>query len=669
MAGRGPAPGASPTRKPAGQRRRRNKEPELNSLPREGYDGPYPKLPAKYRTIIQHADGGRRPKQVPFLKATRDWYDTWATSPMATEFTGVHWRRLQHIARLVDQYERNPTEKLAGEIRLQEAGFGGTPMDLRRLGKTIAPAEGDATERQPLAEVRVPDARLPGRRADRGEVRDPRRRPRRRAVPPHRRDAAVPALALPARPGVTGRFVLSTAARSSSGRRSGARARSARRSSAPRPTPGPGALRRLGRRRRAGRPAVGRRRGSRSPRSARTRPTTSGARCADDRARRARRRHPRHRRDPDQPCPAAAGSSRSPLGRSRLGQRITFASRTRRTRGRSERRPKLADNQRRNLAGMGGRFARDHERVGPAEESVAQQTFEAASPASTFDDVEPGAGSVRNKARAPRMLKRRSTATRGGSTSTASTPRSSRCSPRPRAGRAVLPQPQAAGEAPRSTRPWARARRPATSSSRDGALIVIGVDGARFATRSRSSRPTSRPATSGRSGSGSAPRTPPDDYEHPLRRGRRRDDRRVRAVRRLARLRRPAVHRGTSRPLAGPLGREARHPWYTNRPKQIAWAVRNYVDAIGAGDLSHNGDPDFARTSRTRRSRSSTSTTTSTGRCTRSRRTGPDSPRKIDGAMAGVLSWEARGDAIAAGEAYWLVEPPRNGAELPADHR
>jgi len=27
----------------------------------------------------------------------------------------------------------------------------------------------------------------------------------------------------------------------------------------------------------------------------------------------------------------------------------------------------------------------------------------------------------------------------------------------------------------------------------------------------------------------------------------------------------------------------------------------------------------------------------------------PDSPRKIDGAMAAVLSWEARSDAIAAG--------------------
>jgi hypothetical protein len=28
----------------------------------------------------------------------------------------------------------------------------------------------------------------------------------------------------------------------------------------------------------------------------------------------------------------------------------------------------------------------------------------------------------------------------------------------------------------------------------------------------------------------------------------------------------------------------------------------------------------------------------------------PDSPRKVDTALAAVLSWEARGDAIAAGE-------------------
>jgi hypothetical protein len=28
----------------------------------------------------------------------------------------------------------------------------------------------------------------------------------------------------------------------------------------------------------------------------------------------------------------------------------------------------------------------------------------------------------------------------------------------------------------------------------------------------------------------------------------------------------------------------------------------------------------------------------------------PDSPRKVDAALAAVLSWEARGDAIAAGD-------------------
>jgi hypothetical protein len=29
----------------------------------------------------------------------------------------------------------------------------------------------------------------------------------------------------------------------------------------------------------------------------------------------------------------------------------------------------------------------------------------------------------------------------------------------------------------------------------------------------------------------------------------------------------------------------------------------------------------------------------------------PDSPHKIDGAMAAILSWEARNDAVAAGDA------------------
>ena len=33
--------------------------------------------------------------------------------------------------------------------------------------------------------------------------------------------------------------------------------------------------------------------------------------------------------------------------------------------------------------------------------------------------------------------------------------------------------------------------------------------------------------------------------------------------------------------------------WHTNRPRPIAWAVRNYEDAIASGDVSHDGNPTF----------------------------------------------------------------------------
>lgn len=137
MAGRGPAP------KPKSQRRRRNKTPEEKVLPPEGNSSSFPKLPAKYKTRVRTEDGPMS-IDVTFLKSTRDWYDDWAKSPMATEFTGVDWQRLQRVARLVDQYDRNPAKDLLAEIRLQEASFGATPMDRRRLGLKIGDKPGAA---------------------------------------------------------------------------------------------------------------------------------------------------------------------------------------------------------------------------------------------------------------------------------------------------------------------------------------------------------------------------------------------------------------------------------------------------------------------------------------------------------------------------------------------
>lgn len=150
MAGSGPAP--------APKTRRRNKE-KFEELPAEGHQGEFPPLPRTYRLerVVTEVDseGNKVPTlkvvNVAFLKATRDWYEEWARSPMATEFTGVHWQRLKRIAPLIDAHERAPSKDLLAEIRLQEAGFGGTPLDLRRLGRTIAqaPTGGTPARKQP----------------------------------------------------------------------------------------------------------------------------------------------------------------------------------------------------------------------------------------------------------------------------------------------------------------------------------------------------------------------------------------------------------------------------------------------------------------------------------------------------------------------------------------
>jgi hypothetical protein len=84
--------------------------------------------------------------------------------------------------------------------------------------------------------------------------------------------------------------------------------------------------------------------------------------------------------------------------RSRLGQRVTFCvedethSWLQSNGGWS-----LADNQRRNLAGMGGRFLETTNAFDPVEQSVAQRTFEAKAPGTLIDDAPAPSGSVRKR--------------------------------------------------------------------------------------------------------------------------------------------------------------------------------------------------------------------------------------------------------------------------------
>lgn len=89
--------------------------------------------------------------------------------------------------------------------------------------------------------------------------------------------------------------------------------------------------------------------------------------------------------------------------------------------------------------------------------------------------------------------------------------------------------------------------------------------------------------------------------------------------------------------------------WSTRLWRKMADAVRAYVNAIAAGELTHNGDERLTR---------------HVGNAHRMelqyrhedghplyviQKSQKDSPNKIDAAVAGVLSWQARRDALAAG--------------------
>ena len=342
--------------------------------------------------------------------------------------------------------------------------------------------------------------------------------------------------------------------------------------------------------------------------------------------------------------------------RSRLGQRLTFAvqdeahSWLQRNGG-----ILLADNQRRNLAGMGGRFLETGNAWDPRESSVAQMTAESGEPGVYRDDVEPGTGSVRNKQDRRRMLKRVygdswwvdldrideeivALLARGEGQ---------------QAERFFLNR-KLAGEDSALPPGLVEKRADQSFVPPPGDVFTIGVDGARFVDALAIVATHVKSGYQWPLGIWQRPENAGDDYEHPF------DeiDGAMCEAFELYHVWRAYVDPQWIDHLLerwqGRWGDKRVMKWLTNRPRQIAFAVSSFTAAASAGDWSHSGDELFVRHLTQARKHMQNVFDDDHRQMWTLAKDRPGSPRKIDAAMAAVLSWEARSDCIAAGE----DEPP-----------
>jgi hypothetical protein len=99
----------------------------------------------------------------------------------------------------------------------------------------------------------------------------------------------------------------------------------------------------------------------------------------------------------------------------------------------------------------------------------------------------------------------------------------------------------------------------------------------------------------------------------------------------------------------GVFGEERVIEWWTNRYSKMARAVEAFHTAITDGSVTHEGRKDIARHLGNARRQDLGQRDEQGKPLWVLQKDRPDSPQKIDAAVASVLSWEARTDAIAAG--------------------
>ena len=108
----------------------------------------------------------QNPDKRKWHRLTRAWWKRVWQSPMASEYLPTDIDGLARLAILVDNYYVHPHKDLAGEIRLQEARFGLSPMDRGRLQWEVQRGEEAERKRKSPQHKRSsgkdPRANLPG---------------------------------------------------------------------------------------------------------------------------------------------------------------------------------------------------------------------------------------------------------------------------------------------------------------------------------------------------------------------------------------------------------------------------------------------------------------------------------------------------------------------------
>lgn len=102
---------------------------------------------------------------------------------------------------------------------------------------------------------------------------------------------------------------------------------------------------------------------------------------------------------------------------------------------------------------------------------------------------------------------------------------------------------------------------------------------------------------------------------------------------------------------AGKYGDKRVIAWWTNRMKAMAFAIKSFSNAIQAREVCHDGGANYTRHIGNAVRKNLNIVDDDGGRLWVIYKERPDSPHKIDAAMAGILSWQARCDALTAGVA------------------